>query len=108
MSGMQGLFKSAVRPYGVFRYVVAFGAAVLLAGCVGEPQTYYAAKPIVLQPRAVAQVRKKPAPAPLAPASAPNLSTPNLSTDEKQQLFQEFQASQRLKDPVAVAPRAAP
>ncbi len=80
------------------RLLVAFGAVVLLAGCIGEPRTYFAAKPIMLQRRAVAQVWTKSAPAPPAPP---------LSADEKQQLFQEFQASQSFKGHMVTAPQAA-
>lgn len=115
--------RSDMRRYPAFRCLVAFGAAVLLAGCVGEPRTYDAAKPIVLQRRAVSRVSKTPVPASSAPTStpvsstpilsapvlsAPVLSTPVLSTDEKQQLFQDFQASQGIKEPIVTAPGAAP
>lgn len=63
-------------------------AMMLLAGCVGEPQTFYVAEPIVVKPR--------------VPIRSPTRSTPMatsraLSTDEKQRLFQGFQQQQRLK-----------
>lgn len=96
-------FRFTMRLYSAFWSLVAFGAAILLAGCIGEPRTYYAAKPIVLQQPAVARISKRSAPSPSAPALAPVLSA-----DEKQQLFQNFQASQGLKDPVVTAPGAAP
>ena len=109
-------FGSIMRLYPAFWPLAALGAVILLAGCIGEPQTYYAAKPVVLQRHAVARALKKSALAPPAPTltpvlsapilSDPVLSPPVLSADEKQQLFQEFQASQRLKDPIPTAPGA--
>ena len=101
-------FGATLRLYFVFRTFAAFGAAILLAGCIGEPRTYYEAKPIVLQRHAVARASKKLPPPSSAPALTPVLSAPVLSVDEKQQLFQEFQASQGPKDPIATAPGAAP
>jgi hypothetical protein len=106
-------FRSTMGPYPAFRYLIAFGAALLLTSCVGEPKTYYEAEPIVLQRRAATRVSKKPAPTLSAPTSAtvlsaPVQSAPVLSTDEKQQLFQDFEASQGRKDPVVIAPGAAP
>ena len=81
-----------------FRWTVAaMGVTVLLAGCVGTPQTFSevapeAMKPIVL--KAPAAVR---APArPLAPARA-------LSQAEKERLFREFQRSQILKTQAATS-----
>ncbi len=90
------------------RTLAAFGAAILMAGCIGEPRTYYAAKPIVLQRHAAARVGKKSAPVPPAPNVTPVLPAPILSADEKQQLFEDFQASQDPKDATATAPGTAP
>lgn len=95
--------RLARRCHPAFRYIVTFGAAALLAGCVGEPRTYYAAKPIVVQKTAVPRVSRKSAPAPSAPTS-----TTALSVHEKQKLFEAFQASQGLKDPMVTTPGAAP
>ena len=70
--------------------VAAFCATALLGGCVGEPQTFHAAPPMVLQPRPVAQ------------ASTRSVSAkPALSTAEKQRLFQAFQRSQDQKASMA-------
>ena len=99
-----------MRSHLVSRQLAAFGAAFLLSGCIGEPRTYYAAKPIVLQQRPVARVSKKSAPAPSTlilstpVLSASNTEAPILSADEKQQLFHDFQASQGRKDPTPAAP----
>lgn len=77
----------------------ALGTGVLLAGCTREPPTYHAAKPIVLQRRAAAQVRARPVPA--LPARA-------LSADEKQRLFQDFTASQSFKNQAMTTQDATP
>jgi len=80
-------------------HVAALGTGVLLTACTREPPTYHAAKPIVLQRRAAAQVRARAAPA---------LPAPALSADERQRLFQDFQASQSFKDQAVTTQEAAP
>lgn len=67
--------------------IAALGAAVLLSGCVGKPQTFYVARPIVLERPTAVRMSPKPVPASLPPA---------LSASEKQRLFQDFQQSQGL------------
>lgn len=59
--------------------------ALLLSGCVGQPQTYGSGRPIVLTPR-VAAPRVRP-----APATRPAVP---LSAAEKQRLFRQFQETQ--------------
>jgi uncharacterized lipoprotein YajG len=88
-----------MRGFPTFPLIVVLAAGVLLAGCTREPRTHDAAKPIVLQRRAAAQVRARPAPA--LPASA-------LSADEKQRLFQDFQASQSFKGQAVTTQEATP
>ncbi len=68
---------------------VVIGAVILLSGCVGQPRTFYAEKPIVLKPPAVFREPARP----LAAGSAPALSRA-----KKERLFQEFQRSQVLKE----------
>jgi len=92
-------FIMCLRP--ASRLIVAFGAAVSVAGCAGESRTYYEPQPITLH-RHAAQVRTRLIPAPSAPA----LAQPP-SADEKQQLFQEFQASQSFKGQTSTAPETA-
>lgn len=93
--------------HGVPWLTVAFGAAFLLGGCIGEPRTYYAAKPIVLEPRVTPRIAARAAHA--APvASAPNLTAPALTAAEKERLFQKFQRSQRLKDQAVTTIEAPP
>ncbi len=77
----------------------ALGTGVLLTACTREPPSHHFAKPIVLQRRAAAQVQARPAPA--LPARA-------LSADEKQRLFQDFQASQSFKDQAVTTQEATP
>ena len=77
----------------------ALGTGVLLTGCTRGPPSYQAAKPIVLQGRASAQARARLAPA--LPARA-------LSADEKQRLFQDFQAAQSVKDQAVTTLDATP
>jgi ABC-type uncharacterized transport system auxiliary subunit len=67
--------------------VAAVGAAALLSGCVGEPHTFSATKPIVLK---VPTVR-----APARPVAATQART--LSPAAKERLFREFQQSQSQK-----------
>jgi hypothetical protein len=93
--------------HGVPWLTVAFGAAVLLGGCVGKPQTFYAAKPIVLEPRVTPRIAARAVHA--APvASAPNPTAPVLTAAEKERLFQKFQSSQRLKDRAVTTIEAPP
>ena len=69
---------------------IVIGAAALLGGCVGEPQTFSTAKPvsasapIALGRRVAVRTSARPA------ASV-------LSRAEKERLFQEFQRSRGLK-----------
>ncbi len=79
--------------------LAALGTAVLLAGCTREPPAYHAAEPIVLQRRAAAQMRARPAPA---------LPARTLSADEKQRLFQDFKASESLEDQAVTTQEATP
>lgn len=71
----------------VFSPIAALGV-VLISGCVGEPQTFYAAEPVVLESHTAARASVRPIPAAVAPI---------LTVDEKQRLFQGFQQSQGLK-----------
>jgi len=77
----------------------ALGTGVLLTACTREPPSYHFAKPIVLQRRAAAQVRARP---------APELPAPALSAGEKQHLFQDFTTSQSLKDQAVTTRDATP
>lgn len=88
--------------HGVPWLTVAFGAAFLLGGCIGEPRTYYAAKPIVLEPRVTPRITAR------AVHAAPVASAPNLTAAEKERLFQKFQRSQRLKDQAVTTIEAPP
>jgi len=65
----------------------ALAAVILLGGCMGEPQTFYTAKPIVLEPRATPPIRVRPV------RTAPAAPAPALSAAEKEKLFQRFQQS---------------
>lgn len=88
-----------MRVFPVFPPLAALGAGVLLAECAREPQTRRAAEPILLQQRASAHVRARLAPAPSASA---------FSADEKQRLFQAFQASQSPKGQAVTTREATP
>jgi hypothetical protein len=79
--------------------VAVFGLAFLLGGCVGVPQTFYAAEPVVPEHPAAPRLLPRPAPAPIAPA---------LSDSEKRRLFQDFQQSQGAKDEAATSREQAP
>lgn len=79
--------------------IAVFFAAMLLSGCVGEPQTFYAAEPVVPEPHVIARAPVRPAPAVIAPT---------LSADEKQRLFQDFQQLQGSSSQAAVARELAP
>ncbi len=79
--------------------IAALGAAVLLGGCVGEPQTFYAAKSIVLGRPTAARLPPKPVPA---------LAAPTLSAGEKTRLFQDFQQSQGLTSRTVTTQEPAP
>lgn len=74
-----------------FWSIAAFGV-VLISGCVGEPQTFYAAEPVVLESHAIVRALVRPTPAAVAPT---------LTADEKQRLFQNFQQLQGLKSQAA-------
>ena len=67
----------------------ALGLALLPGGCVGVPQTFYAAEPAVPERPAPPRLSSRPAAAPAAPI---------LSDSEKRRLFQDFQQSQSAKD----------
>ena len=67
----------------------ASGLALLPGGCVGVPQTFYAAEPAA---------PGRPIPPRLAPRPAPVPAVSPLSDNEKRRLFQDFQHSQSLKD----------
>ncbi len=92
-------FRFAMRVFLAVPLAAALGTGALLTGCTREPPSHPAAKPIMLQPRAAAQVRARPAPA--LPARA-------LSADEKQRLFQAFTASQSFKDQTVTTQEATP
>ena len=79
--------------------VAAFGLALLPGGCVGMPQTFYAAEPAA--PGRPVPPRLLPRPAPV-PAASP------LSDSEKRRLFQDFQHSQRVKDQAATVQEPVP
>lgn len=78
---------------------ITFGVALLLGGCVGEPRTFYSARPAV--PGSSAAPRILPRPASSTAASA-------LSASEKRRLFQQFQQSQGAKDEAAGVQEPAP
>lgn len=75
------------------------GLALLPGGCVGVPQTFYAAEPAA--PERPAPIRLSPRPAPV-PAASP------LSDSEKRRLFQDFQHSQSVKDQAATTQEPVP
>ena len=77
----------------------AFGLALLPGGCVGVPQTFYAAEPAA--PGRPAPIRLSPRPASV-PAASP------LSDSEKRRLFQDFQHSQSLKNEAATIQEPVP
>ncbi len=77
----------------------AIGAVVMLGGCVGEPRTFYEAKPVV-PPRPAAL--RAPAP-PMVTAPAPVLSRA-----AKERLFRGFQQSQSLKQRTLTDQEATP
>ncbi len=64
-------------------------AVVLLNGCIGKPQTFYAAKPIAWQQRVTA-------PGPTKPGL--RAGAPTLSANQKQRLFQGFQQQQAARN----------
>jgi len=78
---------------------VAAFVVVLLTGCVGEPQTFYAADPVVPEHRVVAQALVRSSPAAVAPT---------LSALQKQQLFRGFQHLQSSNNQAAIARDLAP
>ena len=77
----------------------AFGLALLPGGCVGSPQTFYAAEPAA--PERSAPIRLSPRPAPVRTA-------PSLSDSEKRRLFRDFQQSQSVKDDAATSGEPVP
>ncbi len=83
----------------VLRIATAFGLAFLPGGCMGVPQTFYAAEPAAPE---------RPAPPRLAPKPAPVAHAPALSESEKRRLFQDFQHSQSAKDQADIAPEPVP
>ncbi len=78
--------KSVLLANNALLALAASGLALLPGGCVGVPQTFYAAQPVA--PERPVQLRPAPR---QAPASA-------LSDSEKRRLFQDFQQSQGTKD----------
>ena len=72
----------------------AFGLALLPGGCVGVPQTFYAADPVAPE---------RPAPPWLSSKAAPAPAASTLSESEKRRLFRDFQQSQSLKGEAATA-----
>ena len=83
----------------VLLVAAAFGLALLPGGCVGVPQTFYAADPVAPEHRAPSRVSQKPA---FAPAAS------TLSDSEKRRLFRDFQQSQDVKDEAATTQAPAP
>lgn len=79
--------------------LIAMFALVLLTGCVGEPQTFYAAEPVVPEHRVAARVPVR---------SSPTIVTPTLSANEKQRLFQDFQQLQGSNSQAAAATELTP
>ena len=79
--------------------VAAFGLALLPGGCVGVPQTFYAAEPAAPERSAPPRLSPRPAPVPVASP---------LSDSEKRRLFQDFQHSQSLKDQAATVQESVP
>lgn len=76
--------------HSILQVATVFGVA-LLGGCVGAPQTFHAAQPVVPgRPAALRQVSRPPSPA-----------VPTLSASEKRRLFQEFQQSQGADEAAA-------
>ena len=78
--------KSVLLANNALLAVAALGLALLPGGCVGAPQTFYAAQPVAPD---------RPARSRLAPRQAP---APVLSDSEKRRLFQDFQQSQSARD----------
>ena len=78
---------------------IAVLALMPLSGCVGEPQTFYAAEPAVPQHRVAARVPVR---------SSPSVVAPTLSADEKQRLFQGFQQLQGSNNQAVVATELVP
>ena len=76
--------------HSTLQVVIVFGVA-LLGGCVGAPQTFHAARPVVPgRPAALRMVSRPPPPA-----------APTLSASEKRRLFREFQQSQGADEAAA-------
>ena len=77
----------------------AFGLALLPGGCVGVPQTFYAADPVAPE---------RPVPSRLSPRPASTPSPSTLSDSEKRRLFREFQQSQGIGDEATTTQAPAP
>ena len=78
--------------------VAVLGLALLPGGCVGVPQTFYAAEPAAPE---------RPAP-PRWPRPARVPAASSLSDSEKRRLFQDFQHSQSVKDQAATSQEPVP
>lgn len=78
---------------------VAVLTALLLSGCVGEPQTFYAADPVEPEHHVVARTLVR---------SMPTVVAPTLSAGEKQRLFQDFQHLQSSNNQATIAEDLAP
>lgn len=79
--------------------VAVLGLALLPGGCVGVPQTFYAAEPAA---------SGRPAPRRLSPRLTPVPAASPLSDSEKRRLFQDFQHSQSVKDQAATTQEPVP
>ncbi len=79
--------------------VAMLGLALLPGGCVGVPQTFYAAEPAA--PERPAPPRLSPRPASV-PAASP------FSDSEKRRLFQDFQHFQTVKGQAAAVQEPVP
>ena len=91
--------KSVTFVHNVLLMAAASGLALLPGGCVGVPQTFYAADPVAPERPVPPRVSPRPAPAPAA-------ST--LSDSEKRRLFRDFQQSQGMKDEATTNQAPAP
>ena len=91
--------KSVTFINNVLLVAVAFGLALLPGGCVGGPQTFYAADPVAPERPVPPRLSSKP-------SSAPAAST--LSDSEKRRLFRDFQQSQGVKDGATTTQAPAP
>ena len=83
----------------VYSLSTAIFALALLTGCVGEPQTFYIAEPVVPEHRVAVRAPVR---------SSPTIIAPTLSADQKQRLFQDFQQLQGANNQAAVATELTP